>query len=221
MKKLFISLLLAAVLLLMGCYPGDLSDKIYYDELEIADELTVQYPGSLIRYDNVGGGGYWHEHDFTVSSFSKGASGATLVVPSALSVGGYQLNSVTEYVYVTVHIEGDISGAGPGYIELTFEVNIDNTGGNTTDVVVFDVESYHKALGDLVSTIDTHSGSTVVGKADTNKIFAQVITIDDVVADQTITFRINLDTVASDVDDVVLNFFEFKYQTIFPAQEVE
>ncbi|KKK53118.1 hypothetical protein LCGC14_3097970, partial [marine sediment metagenome] len=195
------------------------------NDLSVGGNITAEgdilLDGSFIRYDSVGGPGYWHEHDLPATSFSKGASGATEVAPDANTLGGWQLNANTEYLYTEVHGEDDIVAASAGRLIVTFEVNVDNTGGLTSDVVVFDTECYRKVLGETVNTVHTHSGSTVVGQAGVGKLFKQEITLHDIDVDQTTAIRLSLDTAGSDVDDVILVLVEFAYKTFYPAEEVD
>lgn len=210
MKQLLI-LLLVALVALTGCVASDpWIDDIYTE-------------ASIIRQDSSGDGGYWHEYNTDILSLSPGASGAILVEPDADTMGGYQLDDDTEYIYFSTYLEADWDDSTRPIIQITFETNTDNTGGGLADVVVLDVLCYHKSEGDTACISHNHVGTTTVGQAAQYTMFIMYLEIESDVAGMsigdTITFRINLDTVTSDVDDVILNYLEIKYRTLYPAVE--
>ena len=95
-------------------YPGnassyDIGSETYpysagwFDEVN-TDNVTsidINITGSLEREAGDGYGGYWHEYNLDAINLSPGGSGATQIAPNASSVGGYQLNGITEYVFFT------------------------------------------------------------------------------------------------------------------------
>ena len=196
---------------LVGCgFPGE----------PMLDDMYVK---SLYRELPDGSGGYWHEYNIDAYSISPGASGAEQIDVSANTLGGWQFNLATDYLYFTTHIEDDWDGVSNPIIEVTFEVNVNNVGGLITDTVELEALCYHKSAGDVATVSHLHNGSTVVGQSPQYRMFIQQIIIDfvgaGIVANDVITFRVNLDTVASEVDDVIVNYFEFKYKTYTPARE--
>lgn len=205
-KWLLIPLLLAV--LLSGCSASDpLIDDLYTD-------------ASYIRIDSSRNGGYWHEYNYDAYSLDKGGSGAILLAPNASTLGGWWLDAINEYLYWGGHIEGDWDETTDVIIEIWFEVNVDNTGGNDTDTVKFQLELYHKILGELVTGVDSLDGTTVVGKSDQHELFKQSIVLTNVRPDENLAFRLNLNTILGDVTSVIVNYIELIYQSYYPAEEV-
>ncbi len=181
----------------------------------------IFFSGSLDKERSDGTGGYWHEYRFDVINLAKGASGATFIVPTSDTLGGYRLDASTEYLYFASHIEHDWDGISDGLLDIGFEVGLDNTAGSVSDVVVLTIEHYHKAFGDTTTSPTTHNGSAVVGQSSEWKFFEMFIPVNDLEPESTMSFRISLDTTLSDVDNVILVHIEFKYPTRHPALEVE
>ncbi len=206
--KILIGLLALAVLLLgTGC--------------EINDPLVDDFytSASLIRVAGDGSGGYWHEHEVDAFSISPGGSGATLIVAGASTLGGYRLDAAVEYLYFDTHIEDDWDGISDGIIIIYFEVNTDNSGGLVTDSVTITVENYHKLPGARTTTISAHQRTTLVGQAEAHDLFVMTVSIDDLHLTEVTVFRVNLNTILSDVDDIIINYLEFRYPTYSPAAE--
>jgi hypothetical protein len=172
--------------------------------------------------DGAGGytGGYLHEYTLGAIELSPGASGATLIVPNISSLGGYRLDNITETLFYTIHIEDDWDGLSDAIFEISFEVNVDNTGGLVTDTVKLQLEVWHKIPGELTNTVFSLQGNTVVGQADQHQLFIQNITVGNLRYDEVIAFRVNLNTIQSQVTSVIINMVEFKYPTFIPAMEV-
>ncbi len=214
-KKLI--LLIIPLLCLFGCTEID-------EDFSIDGDLVVT--GSIIKpnSDNTTGG-YWHEYNMPAIELSPGASGATLTVANANTLGGYQLDAIGEYLYYDTHLEDDWDSVSDLIFELTFEVNVDNTGGLVTDTTDFTITCYHKAVGDTTTDQHPHNGSIVVGQAAQYQLFKISIPL-DYIADgylvgDTIAYRINLDTANSDIDDVIINYVEMRYRSYNPALEVD
>lgn len=200
-------ILLGLLLTLAGCNAGDpLGDDFY---------STASY----IRLAEDGGGGYWHEYNLGAIDLSPGASGATQITPNVSSLGGYRFDDITEHLYFTTHVEDDWDGISDGVLEVSFEVNVDNTAGLVTDTVEIAAECWHKLPGEFGNVVNSHEGSTVVGQSDQHELFIQNIVIDDIRVNEVIAFRINLNTIFSEVDSIIINYVEFKYRTYIPAQE--
>lgn len=207
MRQKLLIIILVFTLMFAGC---SASDPIQAD---------IYSSAGYNRVDGDGDGGYWHEHKMDAVSLSPGASGATAVTANALTLGGYQFDAITEYVYFTAHIEVDWDGVSDAVVDVYFEVNVDNSGGLVTDTVDFSVEYYHKGEGERVNTVATHTGSTVVGQAEAYSYFQQTIIIVGLHAGDVVTIRLNLNTTLSEVDDVIVNYIEFRYPSFAPAIE--
>ena len=206
-KLLMLVLLLCFLPILFGCSSSDaLTEDLYMG-------------ASYIRVSGDQTGGYWHEYNIGAIDLSPGASGATQIAPNASSLGGYQLNAINEYLYFSSHVEDDWDSVSDGRFEIYFEVNDDNSGGLITDTVKFQLEVWHKLEGERVCTVYSLSGNTVVGQAEQHDLFDQYIAIGDLRSREVISFRINLNTIQSQVDDVIVNYVEFKYPTFYPGPE--
>ena len=210
MRKIPATVIGLVVLLtaLVGCSANDpLTDNLYTDS-------------SFIRINPVtGAGGYWHEYAVPASKLSPGGSGATLLSPNASTLGGYQLNAINEYLYFGSHIDHDWDGVSNGLFEIFFEVNDDNTAGLVTDTVKFQLEVWHKQQGELVNTVYSPQGNTVVGQSQQHELFEQEIVIGNIRTLEVVMFRLNLNTIQSQVTDVIVNYVEFKYPTFIPQME--
>ena len=199
--------LVVLMLALIGCSANDpLTENLYTE-------------ASFIRINTDGSGGYWHEYAIPATSLSPGSSGATHIAPNASSLGGYQLNGIGEYLFFGSHIDSDWDSISDGLFEIFFEVNDDNTGGLVTDTVKFQLEVWHKQRGELVNTVYSLQGNTVVGQSSQHELFRQEITIGNIREMEVISFRLNLNTIQSQVTDVIVNYVEFKYPTFIPQME--
>ena len=200
--------LVLLVLVLSGCSANDpLVDSLYTE-------------ASYIRINPAtGGGGYWHEYNMPAIELSPGTSGATQIVPNASSLGGYRLDAINETLYFTTHVEHDWDEVSDGLFEIFFEVNVDNTGGLVTDTVKFQLEVWHKLEGELVNTVFSLDGNTVVGQSDQHELFQQEITVGNLRLGEVIAFRLNLNTILGEVVNVIVNYVEFKYPTYIPQME--
>jgi len=205
MKKLLLIPLL--LVFLCSCTAQDAIIEDMYSE------------GSYIRLDASGEGGYWHLYPVAAVNISAGGSGATQIKPSAASLGGYQLNGLTEWLFFDGYIEDDYDGVGNVIVDIFFEVNNDNSGGLVTDTVVIQLECWHKALGDQFTTLASLSGTTVVGQSQQCHLFQMTITGGVPTKCDLMSFRINLDTVSSQVDDIIVNYIIVRYPTFVSAVE--
>lgn len=194
--------------LLGGCYESDPFTE------------TIYTTGGFQRLASDDTGGYIHEYGYAGILLSTGGSGATFIQPNVSSLGGYRLDNLIETLYFTTHVGNDWDGVSDGIVEISFEVNVDNTGGADTDVVEMQLECWHKLDGERMCTVYSLDGSTTVGKADQHDLFQQDILLTNIRAGETISFRINLNTIFSDVTSIILNYVEFKYHTKYPAMEV-
>ena len=201
-------------------YGGTLyGGNAWFTDIDVSGDINID--GSLLRVDGAGNGGYLHEYNLSAFSASPGASGATVVGSNVSTLGGYRLDGIGEYLYFTTHIEADWDGATDALLEIAFEVNMDNTLGLITDTVEISVECYHKLEGDMGCTVVSLEGSTIVGQSSQHELFLMDVYIDalDMGINQLLAIRLNLNTVLSEVDNIILNYIEIKYQTYIPAME--
>lgn len=211
-NKLLVSILLCTIIFsLCACTAVD----PYPEDAHFGD----LYSSSFIRLATDGNGGFWHEYNMGAIDLSPGASGATLIAPNASSLGGYRFDAINEYLLFASHVEDDWDGVSDGIFEISFEVNVDNTGGLVTDTVKFQLEVWHKIEGELVNTVFSLEGNTVVGQSDQHELFIQEITVGNLRVGEVISFRLNLNTITGDITNVIVNYIEFKYPTFVPAME--
>jgi len=214
-KNILLTLLLVLTLSVSSScgFPNDpMLDDAYTRNIYLGDH-------TLERELDDGSGGYWHEYLIPAVNLSSGGSGATLITPDNSTLGGYQLDKDTEFLFFITHVEDDWDEVSNAIMEIDFEVNVDNTGGNDTDTVKFNIDCYHKIEGEFANTTQSLSGNTVVGKANQYELFKQTITITNIRLEETVAIKLNLDTANSEVDDVIVNFIELKYQSKTPALE--
>ncbi len=171
---------------------------------------------------------WWHEYILPATAFSKGASGATQVSPDANTLGGWVLDrdDTNEIIFAISHIENDWDEATDPTTELWFEVNADNTAGADTDTVDLKLVYRYKGEEEASFKTQTIEVATVVGKSARYKQFkvefplnwdlgSNVLETKDI-----ISLGVSLETDTSEVDNIIVNFAEFKYKTNKPAPEV-
>ncbi len=169
---------------------------------------------------------WWHEHDLFATSLSKGASGATEVAPDANTIGGWNLTTVGDTLYYGAHIEQDWDRVSDMQVNVWFEVNVDNTAGNSGDTVDLQLVVRYKGEGETAIKSQTLEVATTVGQSAQYKQFRTTFTVDfdaggnviDVL--DVIAFALNLETDTSEVDDIIINIVELRYQMKHPSLEV-
>jgi len=109
---------------------------------------------------------------------------------------------------------------------VVFEVNVDNTAGADTDTVDLALLTYYKGDGETSNKTQTVEVATTVGQSARYKQFTATFTIDWDLTDNVVqvgdifAFRLNLETDTSEVDNVIINFVRFYYQTKMPQPEI-
>ncbi len=166
-----------------------------------------------------------HEHDLFATSLDPGASGATRTTPDSNTIGGWQLNASGETLYFEAHVETEWDASSDLIVNVWFEVNTDNAGGNSGDTVDLKLVVRYKGEGETVIKTQTVEVATTVGASAQYKQFKAVFTIDydaggNVIDSQDVlSFAINLETDTSEVDDIILNLMELRYATSRPSLE--
>lgn len=172
--------------------------------------------GSYVRTNTAIYSRYYH---IPLSSANPGASGATWVPPDANTPGGWQLNAVGELLYADADVHADWDGASDLTLELKFAVNVDNSGGTSTDTVDVRAQCFYAGNGDTSTKTQTVEIATVVGACAQYTIFTAELPIDYDAVDNVVEvgdvigFIINLETDTSEVDDIVLISASFHYHT--------
>jgi len=173
---------------------------------------------------------WWRDYHLGAASASPGASGAVAREPTTQTVGGWQLDLVTEHLYYDVHVEGDWDGASDPIIEVWFEYNDDNTGGNAADQITLDCVCRMKAPGETAIKTQSLTDSVTIGASDRYKMFKASFTLDwnaggaTVEVGDVIGIHLNMDipnsSVSSGSEDIIVNYTEFKYKTALPHEKV-
>jgi len=193
------------------------------DTLLTLEEDAVSTFGGVVRADS---SVWWHETDIAMYAIDPGASGATATVPDANTIGGYKLDTDTEYLYFQGEACDMWDGASDPVVTIHFECNVDNSGGNAGDTIDFDLVVYMKGVTDTASKSQSLSGSVTVGACAQYTMFSVDIAIDyddgsnPVDPGDIINMRLNLDTTDGEVDDVVVNHIVFKVKTAKVGYEV-
>ena len=105
-------------------------------------------------------------------------------------------------------------------------MNVDNTVGNVADTVDISMLSYYKGSGETANKTHTVEVATTVGQSAQFKQFSATFVIDyDLVdhvvqVDDVITFRLNLETDTSEVDNIIINHATLKYRTAKVNEEI-
>ena len=159
---------------------------------------------------------YYH---IPLGAANPGASGATWVVASANTTGGWRLTNATWLLRGQADIHADWDGATDLIVGVNFMVNVNNTGGADTDTVDLRINAYYKGIGDTATKTQAVEVPTVVGKSAQYKQFRATFTLDWDAASNVIevgdiiSIILNLETDTSEVDDIVVTSMEFYYQT--------
>lgn len=159
---------------------------------------------------------YYH---IALGAANPGASGATWVVASANTTGGWRLTNAAWLIRGQADVHADWDGASDLTVSVNFMVNVDNTGGADADTVDLKLVAYYKGVGDTACKTQTVETVTTVGKSAQYKQFKASFTIDwdyaanVVEAGDIISLVLNLETDTSEVDDIVVTSMEFYYPT--------
>lgn len=157
---------------------------------------------------------YYH---VALASANPGASGATWVNPDANTTGGWNLTADAHILIGETDIHSDWNGASDPKFEVRFATNVDNTGGAVGDTVNLLMTVYYKGVGDTATKTQQIPVETVIGQAARYKQFKVVFPLnyDEVgnVLDvgDVISFKLNLVTGTSEVDDIIISDMSFSY----------
>lgn len=150
---------------------------------------------------------------------------AAWVSAGANSLGGWNLAGAST-LEGQASVRSDWDGVSDLYLEIVFEVNIDNTGGSSSDTVDIRVVFYYKGNSDTATKTQTVEVPTTVGASARYKQFRFLMPIDydysGNVVDKgdLISFYLNLETDTSEVDDIVINRLSLVYLTSHVAIEI-
>ncbi len=182
--------------------------KLFNNKIILTDDGEIQFVDSV----------YWENRHFDVFGLSPGASGAQWTAPDANTLGGYQLDAATEYLYVDGDVCSDYDGESDLEVKVSFEVNVDNSGGNVGDTVDLKLVCYYKGSGDAANKTQTLEEAVVVGQSPQYKQFVATFTIDWDAADNVVeagdklNMVLNLETDTSEVDNIIINHIHLRYK---------
>lgn len=159
---------------------------------------------------------WWYCKHVDGINMSEGGSGPTIQLPNDNTLGGWNLTRDIEFLYFNGEICNNWDAASDLEVEIRWELN---SPGGENDSVFFDLKSWYKGDTEDTTKYQTSTeGESVDGDLQ-YEMFSTTFTIDYDLADNIIqegdilSFRLNLNTTASDVDDVFLNFATFRYKT--------
>lgn len=194
--------------------PTELAVKDYIDSHlnNLTPHTYYRTPTSLL----------YRVQDIPLKSLTTAASWVTA---GANSLGGWNLAGAST-LEGQASIRSDWDGVSDLYLEIVFEVNIDNTGGSASDTVDIRVVFYYKGNSDTATKTQTVEVPTTVGASARYKQFRFLMPIDydysGNVVDKgdLISFYLNLETDTSEVDDIVINRLSLVYLTSHVAIEI-
>ncbi len=190
-------------------------------------QMINNLPALMARVRNLevreNAAGYIIEYHVPALSDAAGASGATVTAPDANTLGGWQLNNVNENVFYIAHIHDTWDGKSDIRFTVTWEQNAASV--NPGDHV--DLQCIFRYKGDQQAAIRTQTVQ-IATTIDAAAQFTQWTTEfpldfdigggNNLAAEDTISVELNLETVKSDVDDVIINLAMFEYNSNTPAE---
>lgn len=188
----------------------------------IALNGDVKVTAGLTVVDSINAttGIWWYCKYIDGHSFAPGASAATWVAPSLVgTVGGFQLNAIDEYLYFNGGICNNWYG-GDLEVKVTWELNAASVAAD--DTVEIDLLCYYKSHPEDTVKYQALSCQALVGNESRYTMHVSTFTIDWDLANNVVqagdkfSFRLNLDTGNSDIDDVIINRGNFRYLTDVP-----
>ena len=174
------------------------------------------------NYYRTSASSFYRVHNVPLKSLT---TAATWVSAGANSLGGWNLAGAST-LEGQASVRSDWDGSSDLYLEVVFEVNIDNTGGSASDTVDIRVVFYYKGNSDTATKTQTVEVPTTVGASARYKQFRFLMPIDydysGNVVDKgdLISFYLNLETDTSEVDDIVINRLSLVYLTSHVAIEI-
>jgi len=201
---------------------GNLDLRGYDIDLTATDQfIALVYDGTnwnLLSTNGV----YWFVQFLCAHAVVAGASGATWTAPDANTLGGYRLNASTEYLYFGASLASNWEGSSDIEVKVNWECNVDNTGGADADTVDLKLVCYYKDHAGTVNKTQTLEEAVTVGKSAQYQRWTTTFTINwdetdnVVVVGDKMSMILSLETDTSEVDDVVINFLNFRYKCRTP-----
>jgi len=198
----------------------DGSDLNYDCDKLLATGRTHVFSGGNVVTDSkfrASTSSYRRYYHFDINAFNPGLSGATWTAPDGNTLGGYKLDNAGEILYGKTEVHSDWDGASDANIELSFECNVDNSGGNASDSVSIKIVLYYKGAGESVNKSQTVEVHTTIGACAQYTLFHADFPIDfdassnELEVGDKITAIINLETDTSIIDNIIINDGSFYY----------
>lgn len=168
----------------------------------------------------------WYHCHYIDPSKMRPAGGPVETVPDGSTIGGWQLDAASEYLYWDANVCDDWDGASDLNLCVMFECNVNNTGGNVADTVDLDLVFWSKAFNASAVRTQSITQPTTVGQSEQYKLFLATFVIDwdyesnVVLVNDIVSGRLNLNTGASEVDNIIVNHMCFRYKTSKARLEV-
>lgn len=163
---------------------------------------------------------WWYCKYMDAINLSPGGSGAVQTIPDDNTSGGYQLDAATEYLYFNGGVCNNWDEASDMEVKVRFELNAGSEA--APDSVFFDLKCWYKGVDEDTTKYQLVTKGQLVGNTPQYTMYTATIPIDydlvhNVVQQGDIfSFRLNLNTTRSDVDNVIVNFGRFRYWSKVP-----
>lgn len=174
--------------------------------------MTVDESG----FARAGAANYRRHYPLQIGALDP-TDGATWVDAGAATLAGFEGGAVR----MTAHVSDDWDAASDLSVQVTFTVDVDNTGGGAEDEAKMILDVYYKGAGEIVTKAQQVLVDTVVGACARYTQFnaSFVINYDEasnvVEKLDVVSMRLSLDTDigGSDVSPVIINDATFYYNT--------
>ena len=149
-----------------------------------------------------------------------GGSGAVQTTPTDNTLGGYQLDVATEYLYFNGGVCNNWDTLSDIEVKVRWELNA--ASGSANDSVFLDLICWYKGNDEDTTKYQALTEGVLVGNETQYTMHTTTLTIDYNLADNVVqkgdvfSFRLNLNTTKSDIDNVIVNFGRFRYKVRSP-----
>ena len=189
--------------------------------IKIGNSIILQTDG-MVKIDSLEAltSTWWYCKYMDAIDLSPGGSGATQITPTDNTIGGYQFNAATEYLYFNGGACNNWDEASDLEIKIRWELNAASVGAN--DSVFLDLACWYKAVDEDTTKYQALTEGVLVGNLAQYTMKTTTFTVDYDLANNVVqigdifAFRLSLNTTRSDIDDVIINFGRFKYRTNKP-----
>ena len=232
MKKLIIFFIIPFILALftisnsqVGSHQGGWDTSLGYKDVALWGFAHVDSPNvfaNINAFDSLKATSsiWWYCKYMDAINLSPGGSGAVETIPTDNTIGGYQLDGPAEYLYFNGAVCNNWGGESDMEVVVRWERNAGLGGAN--DSIFFDMVCWYKGIGEMVNKSQNLTAGELIGTAGGFTMYSVTFTIDYDIVDNVVqvydvfSFRLNLNTVRSDLDDVIVNFINFRYKTKVP-----